>query len=273
MININDLFVSGFEDDFTIFYKNSYGKNIEIGSCTYNEEGAFPFILSNEMGGFYVGKEGCAHSTIKCKNVGISASEFDRMLNDALETNDYEKLERVRNLWKEAQNSSNSLNQGISGRVYKGISDNYSDTPFDYTLISFWGDLSGKDRYVNKSVMNKLLSYFNIPQDKVLIVQIGSNYTGRLIPLKEWNNIVPGANKKQKEAYMMHLMKAQDKHDATAAFRLARDKKIGQKLTNSKGEEMPLAQYRSMIYQESKKRNNIIKNVIKEYRIKKMNGI
>lgn len=272
MININNLFVKGFEDDFTIFYKDSDGENIEIGSCSYREDGAFPFILSNEIGGFYVGKEGCAHSSIKCKNAGMSASKFDKMLDDALETNDISRLEMLRNLWKQAQDNSNIINQGISGRVYKNISNNYSGIPFDYILISFWGDLDGKDRYVNKSVMNKLLNYFNIPKDKVLIVHIDNNYTGSLTPLKDWNNIVPAASGKQKEAYAMHLMKAKDKHDATSAFRLARDKKIGQKLTNSKGEEMPLAQYHSMIYQESKKINNIIKKVINEYRNKKMNG-
>ena len=273
MININNLFVSGFEDDFSIFYRDSNGKNIEIGSCTYNGNGAFPFILSNETGDFYVGKEGCAHSTIKCKNVGISASEFDRMVDDALETNDMEKMDMLRDLWQKAQNSSNNAIQGIHGRVYKYISNNDSRIPFDYVLISFWGDLSGKDRYVNKSVMNKLLNYFNLSKNKVLIVQMGSNYVGRLIPLNEWNNIVPSANNSQKEAYMMHLMKPKDKHDVTSAFRLARDKKIGQKLTNNKGEEMPLAKYYSMVYQENKNINNIIKKVIKEYKTKKMNGI
>jgi hypothetical protein len=58
-------------------------------------------------------------------------------------------------------------------------------------------------------------------------------------------------------------MNARDKHDATATFRTTRDKKIGQKLTNDKGVEMPVAQYMAMVRSENISR--IIKNVLREY--------
>jgi hypothetical protein len=60
-------------------------------------------------------------------------------------------------------------------------------------------------------------------------------------------------------------MNANDKYNATDGFRKTRDRLIGKKLTNDNGVEMPEAQYRSMIYGEGKKVENIIRNVLKEY--------
>ena len=73
-------------------------------------------------------------------------------------------------------------------------------------------------------------------------------------------------NERQKKARELHLMNAHDKHDATKDFRKNRDKKIGQKLTNDKGVEMPVAQYRNMIYGENNKKfGRIIREAINKY--------
>ena len=67
------------------------------------------------------------------------------------------------------------------------------------------------------------------------------------------------------------MLDSNEKHKLTKDFRNTRDSRIGKKLTDNQGNEMPVAKYRSMIYQESVKRMNILiteeqyRRLIREY--------
>jgi hypothetical protein len=99
----------------------------------------------------------------------------------------------------------------------------------------------------------------------IAIVDNQDNSVGKLVKYDGGDIQLSTMSDKQREYYAIHLMNAHDKYDATTKFRKNRDRLIGKKLTNDNGIEMPVAQYKHMIYGEGKKVENIIRNVLKEY--------
>lgn len=203
----------------------------EIGECYYGSNDALPFVIAN--GRLYVGENGLAHDS--CKH-----------------PRDEKRIYVYGRIW-----SSIDIEDGFS---------------FPYYVLAFWNN--NYEGTINSKLVDEFLSEQDIDKKEVLVVlweDIEGEETDCIMPYTEWNFKLARANERQKKARVLHLMNAHDKHNATADFRTTRDRRIGQKLTNDKGVEMPVAQYRSMIYSENI--NRIIRNVLREYIDKNAKGI
>ena len=139
--------------------------------------------------------------------------------------------------------------ESIDGRIWVKAKSN----EFNYAVVSFWG--------VNISINAKPYIYeladkLNVNPSKIVVVyEADSDLSGDMsepVLLSDWNGNVHSLSQEEGEQRNIHMMNAKEKHDNTSNFRKSRDSKIGKKLTNDKGVEMPMAQYHNMIYQESK---------------------
>lgn len=235
--NINDFHVTGNPDFFYVYSGDTY-----IGYCSKRSYDNFAFAIWD--GKPHISKKG-----------SVSHVSF---------INDYENL-RKRDDW-----SSGRYWESINryDRRYNEFGGGYlnKNVPFDYSFLSFWWGKDG-DLHLDKKIVDKLvkkLSKGNV--DNVLVASFNDDDYGKVYKYSNWIGRVSGANEKQQEIYNMHVMDASRKHDLTSNFRDYRDREIGKRLTNGKGVEMPVAQYRSMIYSESEKRyDRIISEVINRY--------
>lgn len=231
--NINDLHVNGNPDGFFIYSGNTY-----VGNCMARSLNSLPFAIWD--GNIYISKvKGGSHRGF---------------------IEDYDNL-RKRDDWSsgrfwKAIDRSKYHNEYGGGYLNKNV-------PFPYYIMCFWWGKDG-DLHLDKKIVDKLvkkLSKGNV--NNVLVVSFNDDDYGKVYSYNNWIGKVSKADEKQKEIYNLHLMGADTKHDATSDFRTNRDRKIGQKLTNDKGVEMPVAQYMAMVHSENIKR--IVKNVLKEY--------
>ena len=225
-----DYKVDGEADDFVI----SNG-NICVGVCHYKCQDAIPFIICN--GKIYEGKPGFGHRSC---NAPKNAEEYDDFI--------------AGRLWIVVP--SQSQGDGDFDEYYP---DNYYDqsdegTNFPYSVLSFWNDEN--EHIIDCDIIDKLLDDYGIDSSDVLVASFNDSDYGSMYSYDEWSFEVEEANERQKEARAIHLMNAEDKHDATSDFRSNRDRLIGKKLTDKNGVEMPLAKYYSMIRSESKKSKN-----------------
>jgi len=251
---MEELYAKGWPDTFDVFSGNT-----KIGVCYYEDESALPFIISN--GKIYYGKNGDGHWSIGYDLIGTSQEEIDDL-------DSFTEIERIEKKRDDAVWELRKDKNYISGRIwspmytYKNIK-----LPFELSVISFWGFDGKTDKKIDGSLIRQIIDYVGADENNVLVVKFNDNHDsngyGKIYNYTDWDFYVPKMSDSQKDVYAVHLMKSKDKHDATADFRTNRDRKIGQKLTNDKGVEMPIAQYRNMIYSENI--NRIIKNVLKEY--------
>ena len=131
----------------------------------------------------------------------------------------------------------------------------------ELSVLSFWGYCDK----VDKQLTNIILDEYAVNHNNTVVVSFNWENETVAIPYNEWDGSLTKMDDNVKAKYAIHLMNAKDKNNATGDFRKTRDRLIGKKLTNDKGVEMPVAQYRSMVYAEGKKIENIIRNVLKEY--------
>lgn len=234
---IKGLHAEGVPDYFDIYSGETW-----IGGCDYNSDDALPFVTSN--GKLYVGGSGLGHYSC---NYSLKDSD----------NGDY----AFGRLWF-------CINQ-YSQDDYDDEREHEVKPPFPYSVLSFWNE--DEEHTIDTKLVDELLAKYGIDKNKVLVASFEEDDCGKIYPYTEWNFRITKANERQKDVRAMHLMNAHDKHDATTNFRANRDRKIGQKLTNDKGQEMPVAQYRSMIYSENI--NRIIRNVLREYIDKNAKGI
>ena len=220
------IYANGDPDYFDIMSGSTY-----VGECNFDSDAAVPFVIGN--GQLYIGDRGYGHNTCNYP--------------DNVRENENYAFGR---LWF-------SINQHAR--------NNYDEIPhFPYSILAFWYE--DNEHIIDVKLVDKFLSKYLIDKSLVLVSSFEKDDYGTLYPYSEWNFKIAKANKRQKKVRAIHLMNAQDKYDATSDFRTIRDRKIGKKLTNDKGVEMPVAQYRSMIYAENKKRQDrIIKEVINRY--------
>ena len=148
-----------------------------------------------------------------------------------------------------------------SGRVWVNTHFSNNET---HTVITFWWASYGSLN-IDGKLVEKLLNKLGADKNNVLVVSFEDEDFGTVYQYNDWKFSIPEASDEQRKIYATHLMNAHDKHNATDGFRKTRDRLIGKKLTNDNGVEMPEAQYKSMIYGEGKKVENIIRNVLKEY--------
>lgn len=136
---------------------------------------------------------------------------------------------------------------------------------FPYNILAFWYE--DEKHTIDVKLVDELLNKCGINKKQVLVASFEEDDEGTLYPYTEWDFKITKSNERQQGIRAIHLMNANDKHDATTNFRTNRDRLIGKKLTNTKGDdEMTVAQYRSMIYGENKKRIGIIiREVINKY--------
>lgn len=137
--------------------------------------------------------------------------------------------------------------KSIDGRIWTSAKYNL----FNYAVVCFWGTENNENI---KPYIYELAKRLKVNPEKIVVVsESGSGKTiSKPILLSYWDGRVHSLSKEEEEQKNIHMMGAKDKHDNTGDFRKSRDSKIGKKLTNDKGVEMPMAQYHNMIYQESK---------------------
>jgi hypothetical protein len=219
------------EPDYFDIYKGDEA----VGCCEYTCEDAVPFIICN--GKMYTGDFGYGHPSC---NEPDNAEEYDDFIEGRL--------------WIKVPSSCNGnedFDEYYSDNPYE---QNDDETYFPYSVLTFWsGD---EEKLVNKELIEKLLSDYGIDKSEVLVAPFNEGDYSSMYSYDEWSFEVEKANERQKKARAIHLMNAEDKHDATSDFRSNRDKLIGKKLTDKNGVEMPLAKYYSMIRSESKKSKN-----------------
>jgi hypothetical protein len=78
---IGEYNIYGAPDDFGVYYGET-----EIGECYYENDDAFPFIISN--GKLYVGSRGGNHGSIFSQILGMEVQEYDRRVDAAIESGD-----------------------------------------------------------------------------------------------------------------------------------------------------------------------------------------
>ena len=237
--------IEGRADVFNI-YKNGE----KIVRCTYWDKGAYPFIIANKN--VYIGRESNTHSDVIVSLIGMTDDELTERMDDAIKSNNYQEIQILRKLWEKASKLIED-DKRINGRIFTKID---AKIPFNFSVISFWGGDKAKE--IDNGLFQKLLRKFNISENNLLVAVFDKGYEGKLIPYAEWSKSISENDDYQKQAYAIHLMNSRDKRNATDDFRRVRDRKIGRKLTNDKGEEMPMAKYRSMVYAESKQPKTII---------------
>lgn len=206
-----------------------YSGDTLIAECDIDSYYAVPFVLCD--GKIYVGDRGGAHPSCNYPN-------------DIRESENY-----------------------AFGRIWLELEDVENGFYFPYSILVFWCE--SEEHIIDTKLVDKFLTDYGVDKNKVLVPlweDIEGEETDCIMPYTEWNFKLARANERQKKARELHLMNAHDKYNATADFRTTRDRRIGQKLTNDKGVEMPVAQYRNMIYGENNKRfGRIIKEVINQY--------
>ena len=237
-LNRMALFYIGGRADMFDVYDNSYQK---VASCSFWDDGAYPFIIVNDNA--YIGNERSTHSSVVVSNEGLSEEEFDKMMDDAMKNDDYDEMQRLNDIWEKSMNSMD-VDKHVAGRIFLTPKTNYS-TSFRYQVISFWGD-ANKDRVISKVAVEKIIKNFNVSENNLLVAVFTSGADGELVPYNEWKGSLSAMDDVQKQGRAIHLMNSRDKRNATDDFRRVRDRKIGRKLTNDKGEEMPMAKYRSL---------------------------
>ena len=246
---MDKLFAKGDPDDFVLIRGNE-----TLGYCHWNCDGAFPFIIANRK--LYIGQESDGHWSIGNQLIGKGDDEIHNSdkYGDGLEN---ARDEALRKLYRAPDSAA--------GRIWREPKSMYGQPNSEQIktpVISFWCDENGLKK-VDLSVMDELLGKLGIGKDNVLVVTFDDNGHGEVSEYGNWNPEIKQMGEKQKEIYALHLMNAKNKHNATSDFRATRDRKIGQKLTNDKGVEMPMAQYRSMLYQENKKKIKITESQYK----------
>lgn len=233
------IYADGEPDYFDIMSGDTY-----IGECNYESDDALPFVIANDQ--LYIGGSGYGHESCDYPD-------------DVRESGNYAfgRLWFCVNQYPQSDYDDDD--------EYEGDEEEYEEKPpFPYSILTFWYE--DEEHTIDVKLVDELLAKYGIDKNLVLVASFEEDDYGTLYPYTEWNFKIAKSNERQKEVRAMHLMNAYNKHNATSDFRTIRDRKIGKKLTNDKGVEMPVAQYRSMIYGENKKRQDrIIKEVINKY--------
>ena len=214
------LYARGEPDSFGLYNGKQF-----ISDYDYMDEAAIPFIICN--GRLEDGEPGLTHYDI-----------YLQMVDDG-EYDDENDLYRAAD---DLRNELEMIDDYELGRLWLG----YEDIP---NMLSFWGNGNS----VDKRLIDEFLSSHDVDRNNTFVVCIeNTNEETPVKPYNEWRGELTIMNDSMKNIYAIHLMNAKNKHNATGDFRKTRDAKIARKLTNDKGEEMPLAKYRSMIYSESR---------------------
>jgi hypothetical protein len=191
----------------------------KVCTYTFNESKAYPFIIFN--GQVYIGDKYSAHNQFVSKIPGTRGTRLPI----------------------------------IKGRIWAGA----KVSEFNYSVVSFWG--ANTDENLKPYVYQVAEKLKVNPQKIVVVAKIGgfgNSEISRPVPLSRWDGTIHQLTSNEAYQQNLHMMNSKEKHDRTGNFRQTRDADIGRKLTNGKGKEMPVAKYRSMIYQESKKCLNLI---------------
>ena len=137
------------------------------------------------------------------------------------------------------------VNAGAYGRIWVKAKIN----EFNYAIVAFWGSDCPLENY--KPYVYDVANKLKVNPNKIMVA-VDYWCEIKMTPLSEWDGYIHKSTESEKEQRNLHMMNAGEKHNNTGDFRKTRDKKLGNKLTNDNGEEMPMAQYHNMIYQESK---------------------
>ena len=147
-------------------------------------------------------------------------------------------------------NNNISEFKGIHGRIWVSA----KSEEFNHAIVLFWGDVDENvSKYNYKDKIYELANKLKVNPNKIVIgIDVNNDYSFKLEPLSKWNGFIHTISSNEKGKKEMHLLNPIDKLKQTQGFRDVRDKKIGKKLTNRNDDEMPLAKYHNLIYQESK---------------------
>ena len=120
----------------------------------------------------------------------------------------------------------------------------------DFNILTCWGGMNPQKM---SEVADDLMEHCNVDITNMFYVYEPPRDTIQVIKVKDY---IGGNDKKETEVddakqRARHCLKAKDKWNATNDFRYTRDKRNAEKLGN-----MPMAQYHSLIYQESVERPN-----------------
>lgn len=190
---------------------------------------------------------------VPLKDIDEDAWDYDVAKNIPVEYDSYSYYDDDENVLSEYKMTYGDLLEKLGsprarGRVLVDHNNGWLE------FIAFWSEPSTEEKkLISKYVNNPYVVVFNnINEAKEFYLYEGN----KVFTLKEWiqsGKYIPRI-KKDEEAFALHNMKAKDKWSNTVTFRDIRNAKNAKKLGN-----MTMAQYNSLINQESiKKTNNMI---------------
>jgi hypothetical protein len=186
----------------------------EVYEYKFNNSKAYPFIIFN--GNLYIGERYTVHNQLMPQIPGI-------------------------------QKTRQPI---IKGRIWAGIKTD----KFNYSLVSFWGGDTNEDL---RPYVYELANKLKVNASKIVVVakigSFGDKDISMPVPLSQWNGTLHQLTSNEIYQKNLHMMDSGEKMKNTEGFRDIRGKKLGKKLTDSNGNEMPMAKYHSMIYQESRR--------------------
>lgn len=135
--------------------------------------------------------------------------------------------------------------KSVCGRIWVSAKVN----EFNHSVVGFWGDYCGNKNC--KPYVYEVAKKLKVDPNKIVIA-VDYHDNIKITPLSEWDGVIHKASEIENQKRNLHIMKAREKHDSTEDFRNSRDKKLGKKLIDDSGKEMPMAQYHNLLYQENK---------------------
>lgn len=210
------------------------GKTVTTASCNDNDL-LFGYInISGERKFFY--------DTARNTHCSSALEQFYYDLSEEYEENGY--AEKWNDTWdnKSGEDQEDYVNESLEspcGRMFS-----------EYNILTCWGGVNPQNMSELADDMlrdggvdiTEMFYVYQPPRERIQVIKV-KDFIGQ-----SENKEIEVDDKKQKE---LHLLKAKDKWNATNDFRYTRDKKNAEKLG-----KMPMAQYHSLIYQESVERPN-----------------
>lgn len=182
------------------------------------------------------------YDTARNSHCASALEQFYNELSEEYEENNYEESHGESWDEKTRDDQEEYVNESLEspcGRMFS-----------DFNILTCWGGMNPQKM---SELADDMMEHCNVDITNMFYVYEPPRDTIQVIKVKDY---IGGNDKKETEVddakqRALHLLKAKDKWNATNDFRYTRDKRNAEKLGN-----MPMAQYHSLIYQESVERPN-----------------
>lgn len=246
--------VSGGADDFDLYYND-----IKVARYFYTDNDAYPVLIFK--GETYIGKPGSIHKDIVCEMNGYG--NYNGFEAEMEGMDEYEIDEQYHVMKYSMEDEDPNM---LEGRIW--LQPKRKEVP--YAILYFWGLMGYNALKSFKRNVDEICYKLDVDTNKLLICiadQKTGDWEANVVKYNDWSGVVPQITDKQKELKAIHNLPPEEKHKKMKGWMGINNKVINDKLAyrdhdgniRSDKEPMTMAQYHSLIYQESKKNT---KNII-----------